>query len=195
MLLSLIFMALGTVLGGEAEIANRRDENLLLHQRVTLSHLRVFDRAQGEWRVPDVKEQPQGQLLVVHLWADYCQPCLEEFPWLRSMSARLGGGDARFVFIAESPTASREMQSFLQKHDDRMPSGLLYQDTNGALFQGLPVRRLPITLLVDSEGGVRQAFLGSIQERRGELVDAILRLQRFLRQRPERAAVRRRGEP
>ena len=156
-----------------------RSEYRMLNRRLSFSNLMIWD--QKEWRTELSREEavPTATVLVVHFWADYCKPCIEEFPWFQRMMKRLESSDVRFVMITET-NAPSEMMAFLEKHRARMPQNVNhYRDSGESLLRSIDCRQLPITLLVDGQNIVRQAFVGSIMDRRNELVEGIERLRQL----------------
>ncbi len=171
-----------------AAVSRRRDEAQLLNRSlssVLAGGLSVWDDRRGGWASPPAGHVAfWGRVVLLHLWADYCKPCREEFPHLRDLKrefVRHYKGRVQLVLISE--TASfEEMQRFLKQNRSRMPDGPLYLDDAGALAQalraGLPSGSLPlpVTLLCDERLIVRQVFLGALSGRHDELHDAIERL-------------------
>jgi len=184
-----------------------RDENHLLNQQVSLPALNVWDPS-GQWRLPLEREQPpRARLRVVHVWADYCPPCLSELPQFKAIVERAGQSfgrdDLQFIFVSETNEADA-MRAFLKQHNDKIPAGVQYGDGGFALRdllasqlppyllsgargdrgmsgRGLP---LPITLVLDDSDVVRLAFVGSMEGRFGDLMTGIMQLHELLKARP-----------
>lgn len=166
-------------------------EAYLLHNTVpadTLTALACWDERSQDWQPLPAGPitAAETRVIVVHLWADYCRPCEEEFPFLQRMVAefaRTRGKAVQFLLISESPGLS-SMRRFLAKNRVRMPRVPLYGDMNDRLAELLRAAMpggdlvLPTTLLLDRRLQVRQAFLGSLVHRRGELASGIERLSR-----------------
>ncbi|MFO0576898.1 MAG: TlpA disulfide reductase family protein [Polyangia bacterium] len=113
-----------------------------------------------------------ARLFVVHLWATWCAPCVEEFPHLKKAFPNGRYGEAQLVLIAvQSPPA--ELRAFLQKHAADLPAAPHYVDSTGALPTALKLPKLPLTLLVDRQWNVKQVFYSPITERRSELISSI----------------------
>lgn len=165
------------------------EDGFVLHNQVSpdvFTRLLLWDHPRREWRVARVGEQP-GQtapILVVHLWADYCKPCRNEFPLLRDMVqtfAKSHPGQVEFVFLSET-TSSIEMYQFLKSAEDRMPRTPLFQDTGEVLAQMVRTScpsgqlTLPATLVLDEQRIVRHVVLGSMIEKRTALIAGITKL-------------------
>lgn len=160
----------------DPELELRRAESLLLHRQVDVEGLR---------RVKDGKfsvETPQpARLTILHVWAVECKPCVEEFPLVRKLADSLESDpQLRFVMVTET-TDSAVLLDFLAKHRGELPlRAPQYQSTDERLRKSLQNRSQPVTLLLDARMVVRQAFLGSLRQRRSELAEAIARLSRSL---------------
>jgi thiol-disulfide isomerase/thioredoxin len=124
-----------------------------------------------------------AQVVVLHLWADWCVPCREEFPVLRqTLEAMNKSFGERVQVVLLSETASPEaMRAFLDKYKSLLPSAPHYLDTGETIASGLrtdlpTTLSYPMTLVLDSRRSVRHAVVGSIGARRLELMDAIARI-------------------
>lgn len=159
-------------------------EGSLLHRRLDLSAVLCWDRKGRSW-------QPLGRqserLLVVNLWSAHCAPCIDELPLLRRMTAAWSRErDVRFLFIADPPhdTEAPEVIAFWSQHSAAVPDADPCRSTSDRLRATLDNGTQPLTLLVDEEGVVRQAFIGAVQER--GLASAMERLLRALGPTPRR---------
>lgn len=188
LLLALVPSALSAQGLAPGFVAVHRSEPVLLHKQLDPSLLRkllIWDARHTEWRQMQGAEAPAERtpLLILHLWADYCAPCREEFPILRELEqeiTRKHGGDARFVYLSET-SSPEEMNTFLERNKARMPPGPHYLDTNEAiankLREGLAgTLSYPVTVVLDSQRIVRHAFVGRVTARRAELLTAVERL-------------------
>lgn len=182
-----------------------RDESYLLNQTITLPSLSFWDGGQQGWRTPEGKlDQPApSKVRILHIWATYCLPCKEEFPILRDMDRQLRKdyhGEVLFTYVAVDLRDSAAMKQFWADNNARMPVGPLFGDHNDALTRSLAeflpqkpqkgpgdasamarMLPLPMTLVLDEEGVVRQALVGSIASRRAELVNGVAQVYRWVK--------------
>lgn len=170
-----------TVHAAESQLLNR----VLGFEQLT--NLRVWDRGTFSFRkAVGIEQVRPADVTVLHFWADYCAPCLDELPALVTMTQHYGkklGARVRILFVTETLGAD-EMKRFLERNPRAFPPHIiLYQDTAAALFdslrESLPASRapqLPATLLLDGKGIIRQAIIGSAIERKAELYNAIERM-------------------
>lgn len=181
-----------------------RDEVHLLNQQLPLPPLDVWDPS-GKWRSPlDNEKPPKSHLRVVHLWADYCTPCLQELPQLKAIVEKSGRSfphdDLQFIFVSES-IETPAMKAFMDKNSRLLPPGTLYGDAGFALRddilrmlppyllsgskqdrntagRGLP---LPMTVVLDENDVVRLAFVGALEGRVGDLMNGVWQLNQLAR--------------
>ena len=156
----------------------RAQEATLLHRRLPLRELQR--QVAGEWRSYTL---PTAKLLVINLWSTRCKPCIEEMPFLRRLAAGWRGEHGvRFLFVADPPEENpeAELQAFWRPRGSPLHGEELLRSSDGALRAALDTGVEPITLLVDSDRVVRQAFVGSVVRRGAELAAAMTRLLQIL---------------
>lgn len=152
----------------------RQVETDLLHRFVNMKGLRQWQARQQQWAPASV---PTAPLLIIHIWAVECRPCIAELPVLLRLSQTFLHNskvrNAQFLFITESDeTVALEYQ---HEHETDFGNTSLYK-ADERLRQSLGTLRQPITLLVDGHGEVRHAFVGSLLGRRSEFVFVVERL-------------------
>ena len=171
--------ALAEAQTGPAAVDALNAEARLLHRRLDLSGVMRWDRRAGSWQPLG---RPTERLLVINLWSAHCKPCVDEFPLLRRMfAAWRSEPDVRFLFISDPPhdTEAVEVVAFWQQHAAAVPDADPLRSTTDKLRATLDNNSQPLTLLVDQQGVIRQAFVGAIQER--GLASAMERLLKVLR--------------
>ncbi len=153
------------------ELTIRQQESQLLHRKVELAGLRKLD---GDKVVAETP--PVARVLIVHLWAVECRPCIEEFPVLRPILDSLRPlTQVKAVLVSETADLAK-LQGFLRDNRALLSNLPQYHSGDDRLRASLQNSAQPTTLLLDERGIVRQAFLGSIRHRRSELADAVRRL-------------------
>jgi thiol-disulfide isomerase/thioredoxin len=195
-----------------------KDESYLLNQTIALPKLSFWDSVRKEWRTPEGKldQPPAGKVRILHIWADHCGPCKEEFPILKDMNQQLRKdyhGDVQFTYVAVDTHDSEAMKKFWLANSAQMPVGPLFGDHNDDLtrtVEGLLPQKpqrgtgetamtrllpLPMTLVLDQEGVVRQALVGSIVSRRAELVNGVAQVYRWVKEHESTRALNLDGRP
>jgi cytochrome c biogenesis protein CcmG, thiol:disulfide interchange protein DsbE len=115
----------------------------------------------------------QGQVRVVDFWATWCEPCLEQLPFLDRLSVSYAEQGLR-VYAVSFDEDRATLERFLDEHPLSFP--VLWDRGGTALSDRLMVTRLPTTLLLDREGRVREVHLGFAPSEAKKLEDAIRRL-------------------
>jgi len=135
---------------GEGPLAglNRGDMATFLIHRVprdvppvTFSNDKGARVSLGDWR---------GKVVLLNLWATWCQPCLKEMPALDRLKAELGGENFDVIAISVDRGGIEKPRKFLQKINAENLA--LYHDDSGKLTAKLKVVGMPTTLLIDAKG-------------------------------------------
>ena len=91
-----------------------------------------------------------GKIVLVNLWATWCEPCLREMPSLERLQSRLGG---KIVVVAISEDrGSKTVEPFIGKLG--LKSVKIYLDPKSAMERAFKVQGLPTSFLIDREGRV-----------------------------------------
>jgi len=117
----------------------------------------------------------RGKVLLLNVWATWCEPCREEMPALDRLQARLGG--ARFQVVALS--VDQQGASIARKFYDEfaIKALALYVDPTAKAAFTLNAPGLPITLLVDRSGREIGRHLGAVK---WDAPEVVARLQRAM---------------
>jgi peroxiredoxin len=103
----------------------------------------------------------QGKPVVVNFWATRCSPCVHEMPYIQEVyevwSER--GLVLLAVNIGESPS---QVQGFMQENRLSFPVLL---DGTGEVAERYGLRGIPTTVLIDSEGVIRNIKQGPYPSR------------------------------
>jgi thiol-disulfide isomerase/thioredoxin len=93
----------------------------------------------------------RGKLVLVNLWATWCEPCLREMPSLERLQARLGDA-ITILAVSEDRGGSKAVDPFIVKLG--LKSVKIYLDPKSAVGRGFEVQGLPTSILIDREGRV-----------------------------------------
>lgn len=95
----------------------------------------------------------RGKTVLIHFWAYWCEPCLDEMASLRELQAKLAGKD--FVLLMGHVGDEREEV----RRIPNLPSqGAIDVSSDALDFFG--VSGLPHSVLIDPKGIVRAEFIG-----------------------------------
>ncbi len=100
----------------------------------------------------------RGKVVMVHFWATWCPPCVEEIPSIDRLSRSLPGDDFEVLAVSVDEGAGDAVRSFLQRNGLSLPV-LLNPDRSVAGRYG--TFKFPETYLVDRSGIVRYKVIGA----------------------------------
>jgi thiol-disulfide isomerase/thioredoxin len=102
-----------------------------------------------------------GKVVVLNLWATWCEPCREEMPSLDRLAAQLDPEKAVVVGLAVDRAAPERVQMFLDQIG--VTRLLIFRDPRTQAARDLNVPGLPATIIVDRNGGEVGRLLGIAQ--------------------------------
>jgi thiol-disulfide isomerase/thioredoxin len=98
----------------------------------------------------------RGKPLIINVWASWCGPCRQEMGSLERLFQRYGGKQFNVVGISTDDYFNNA-RGFLQKTWVTFPN---FIDSQLMLENMLGADRLPLTLLVDTQGKVLAKYYG-----------------------------------
>lgn len=109
-----------------------------------------------------------GKVTLVNLWATWCGPCVEEFPYLVALYDRFKShGDFQYVSVSypgEPQPLSELRQATIEFLERQRANHATYHDPNGqtvgALLSIGVLDALPTTLVIDRQGALVGAWQG-----------------------------------
>ena len=116
---------------------------------LALSDLDAHPHRLGDWR---------GRILIVNVWASWCEPCRREMPLMAAFATRQGISGPQVVGIAQDNLPA--IRSFLQQTSVNYP--ILIDDGQGyaGLRLGNSLGVLPYTVVIDGNGKLVRRKLG-----------------------------------
>lgn len=113
-----------------------------------------------------------GKLVVLNLWATWCEPCRREMPNLQQLSNSLD--PQRFAVVA---VAADEDEHLLREYLlDKGVTFISYVDKGGQISRDqLGVQLFPYTLLIAADGRLIQRYAGPREWQRAEVVELLQR--------------------
>jgi cytochrome c biogenesis protein CcmG, thiol:disulfide interchange protein DsbE len=115
-------------------------------------------------------EELRGRPALIDFFASWCDPCAEEAPTLRKLSAALGGRAA--VVAVDWDDADGPARAFVRKHGWTFP---VLSDPNGTVGESYGVSTgLPTSFVLDPRGRIVASFRGpqSVATLRQALLEA-----------------------
>lgn len=113
--------------------------------------------------VLDAVRQSRGKVVLVNVWATWCEPCKEEFPALLRLDRELRGKGFKLILVsADFPDLRPQVERFLADHAVDFPT-FLKDEPDDQFISALEPRwsgALPATILFDPSGARRQFWEG-----------------------------------
>lgn len=99
----------------------------------------------------------RGKVVMVHFWATWCPPCVEELPTLERMYRSLSGKDFELLAVSVDEGGAGTVASFLQRNRLALPVLL---NPGGSVAKSYGTFKFPETYLLDRSGIVRYKVIG-----------------------------------
>ena len=124
-------------------------------------------------QLPDLNDKSvtiggkRDKLLLINFWASWCGPCELEAPDLQSLSKKYSGLLEIYGVNATSYDKERQAREFVEEQKLTFP---ILMDRESKATDMYKVSSFPTSLLVDSEGIVRERITGVISEDKWETI-------------------------
>jgi len=99
----------------------------------------------------------RGKVVMIHFWATWCPPCVEELPTLASLYPELDGNDFEMLAVSVDEGGANTVRTFMRQNNLQVPV-LLNPDHSVASLYG--TYKFPETYVVDRQGVVRYKVIG-----------------------------------
>jgi len=100
----------------------------------------------------------RGKVVMVHFWATWCPPCVEELPTLERLYRASIGKDLEILAVSVDEGGADAVGQFMRKNRFALPV-LLNPDQSVARQYG--TFKFPETYIVDRDGIVRRKIIGA----------------------------------
>jgi peroxiredoxin len=117
--------------------------------------LELRDLKGHSFRLADFK----GKVVLVNFWATWCPPCRTEIPELVKWQREYQNRGLQVIGISYPPQTLSEVRRFTRKAKVNYPLAL---GTKATKLLFTPSETLPMTVVIDSEGNVRDVIEGVV---------------------------------
>ena len=135
----------------------------------TAAELPIFDH-QG--RKVDLSKE-KGRLVVIHFWATWCPPCVDEIPELAKFWEQYKGRQDIVLYAVSVDKDWKTVDDFNAKHPNNLP---LYRDLDSATAKRFGTTQFPETYITNRAGRVLFRVQGAVQWRDPEVREKIRQL-------------------
>jgi thiol-disulfide isomerase/thioredoxin len=101
----------------------------------------------------------RGRVVLLNLWATWCEPCIREMPALDRLQEKLGGTDFAVVLVSEDRGGAHVVDPFFAKLG--LANLKTYRDPKSAVGHGFGVAGLPTSFLIDRDGTLLGSVVGA----------------------------------
>ena len=99
----------------------------------------------------------RGKIVMVHFWATWCPPCVEEIPTLERVYRSFLGKDFELLAVNVDEGGAEAVTSFMQRN--RLTLHVLL-NPGGSVAKSYGTFKLPETYILDRNGIVRYKVIG-----------------------------------
>ncbi len=99
----------------------------------------------------------RGKIVMVHFWATWCPPCVEELPTLAKLYGVLEGKDFEMLAVSVDEGGAEAVTAFMHRNNLNLPVLL---DSDHAVSSKYGTFKFPETYILDREGVVRYKIIG-----------------------------------
>jgi thiol-disulfide isomerase/thioredoxin len=118
--------------------------------------LPIYDRA---GKMVDLTKE-KGRLVIIHFWATWCPPCVEEVPALSKFWEKYRGRDDILLYTISVDKDWKTIDDFSKKNPNALP---IYRDPNASTAQRFGSTQYPETYIANKSGRVIYRVQGAIE--------------------------------
>jgi thiol-disulfide isomerase/thioredoxin len=101
----------------------------------------------------------RGEVVLLNIWATWCEPCRVEMPSMQRLEERLGPKGLRIVAVSvDDPGMEQRIQAFV---DEYKLSFEILHDAPGAIRRDYRTTGVPETFIVGRDGAIRRWIIGA----------------------------------
>jgi peroxiredoxin len=100
----------------------------------------------------------RGNVVLVHFWATWCPPCVEEMPTLDKLHRDFMDKDLKILAVSVDEGGAGSVVPFMQKNRLSVP---VYYDPDRSTAGRYGTYKFPETYIIDRQGIVRYKVIGS----------------------------------
>ena len=102
----------------------------------------------------------KGQIILLNIWATWCQPCEAEMPSLQKLYEAMGPKGLKIVAVSIDKDPPDEVQAWLNQ---RHLTFEVLQDQSGKIQQTYQTTGVPESFILDKNGVIVKKVIGAIE--------------------------------
>jgi peroxiredoxin len=134
-------------------VMNRKTENKIITSGDLAPEFHLQKADAGPVSLADLR----GKVVMVHFWATWCPPCVEELPTLDRLHNSALGKDFEMLAVGVDEEGAGSVVPFIRKNRLNLP--VLF-DPGGSVAKVYGTYKLPETYILDRAGVVRYKAIG-----------------------------------
>lgn len=105
-----------------------------------------------------------GSVVVLDLWATWCEPCIDDIPIFNRLHERYGSRGLQVVGVAVESGWAQDIKPHVAKH------GIKYTVLVGdqKVVEQYQLIGFPTTYLIDKKGNIYKKYIGTLPDKEGE---------------------------
>ncbi len=115
--------------------------------------LDLLDMQEKKWKTADLKGNPA----IINFWATWCAPCREELPSMEKAWEKIKNEGIQMLAVSYGEDADT-VGAFQMDYPMSFPVLL---DSKGEIGRSWPVKGLPTTFVIDTEGNIVYQAMGA----------------------------------
>jgi cytochrome c biogenesis protein CcmG/thiol:disulfide interchange protein DsbE len=135
----------------------------------TAAELPIFDK---DGRKVDLAKE-KGRIVVIHFWATWCPPCVDEIPELSKFWEQYKGRGDIALYSISVDKDWKTVDDFNAKHPNNLP---LYRDPESTTAKRFGTTQFPETYITNRAGRVLYRIQGGVQWGEAEVKERIRQL-------------------
>ena len=96
-----------------------------------------------------------GRVVLLHFWASWCAPCMEEMPALKRLGKDLKDMGLTVLMVAED--SRKNARVFAEEHKVPLP---VLIDQYGAAMRAYGVKAIPSSVVIGRDGAIKAYIIG-----------------------------------
>lgn len=130
-----------------------------------------------EFSLPDLAGKPVspadflGKVVIVDLWATWCVPCVQSFPFYEDLLKKHGPEGLVILAVSvDEGESNKEVERFLETHN---VSFTILRDPKGTLPEKLKIDTMPTAAILGRDGRVVKIHAGFRTGDRGDIEELV----------------------
>jgi peroxiredoxin len=121
----------------------------------------------GEVTLSDLR----GKVVLVNIWATWCDPCREEMPYMENQYQNLKGKPFEILAVSQDRRGETEVEPFVQEFGLTFPILLDPDKEVGGAFQS---SKFPESFIIDKDGVIVERVVGQLGPSNFQLINHLV---------------------